>query len=146
MGDRPIQPSLLGFYPDRKIELQLPQDMRTPTPENPIGLATLAILANFVDASGDYDLELELFGANGKSLMKTKEAKLSGDTKNINFVARFAPFAINGFGTYKLVLKLDKKVFRFSFDIARSETTAPTAGFMNLEPATQAPPKAKKKG
>lgn len=138
------KPSLLGFYPDGKLELQLPKGMAAPTTEQPIGLATLAILANFVGASGEYKLDLELFGANNQSLMKGKEAKLVGEAKNINFVARFAPFAINGFGTYTLVLKVDKTEFKFSFDVTRSESNAPESGFLSLEHAVQAPPNKKK--
>ena len=138
------KPTLLGFYPDGKLELQLPKGMAAPTTERPIGLATLAILANFVGASGEYTLDLELFGANNQSLMKGKEAKLVGDARNINFVARFAPFAINGFGTYRLVLRVDKTEFKFSFDVTQSESNAPELGFLSLEHAVQAPPKKKR--
>ncbi len=118
------KPSLLGFYPDNEIVVQMPKDLPDPTKESPVGIASLAILANFVNAVGEYDAEVEMNGAGGVPLVRADRNKLIGNKKNINFVTRFIPMPIVGFGKYDIVIKLDGHPYAFSFNVRREDAPA----------------------
>lgn len=115
--------SMIGFYPDSVIIAQLPKGAKDPTKRKPFALQGLAILASFRDAFGTYELELMVRGPKGELISSAKGGKLLAERKgSLNFVPRFAPFPVVGFGKYQLVLKLNgKKVYSFSFEIRRGE-------------------------
>ncbi len=139
------KPSLLGFYADNVILIQMPKKREDPTKEHPIGIAGLAILANFIGAKGTYDVEMELFGPDGLSILKSGEGKLSNDAENLNFVPRFQPMPVVGFGQYKVVIKLNKKPFTCTFDVRRSQVAGPAPNQMVFPALTEEKAKARKK-
>lgn len=119
------KPSLLGFYPDNVIVVLMPEGAKEPTKEQPIGLVGLAILANFIGARGLYDIETELFGPDGLSLTKASGGKTPSEAENFNFVSRFQPMPIVGFGQYKVVINLNDKPFTLTFEVRRGKLPHP---------------------
>ena len=147
------KPSLVGFYPDNTIVVQIPKDAPDPTKDSPVGITGLALLANFVGAVGEYDAEMEMVGVGGVPLVRTDRRKLVGNKQNINFVTRFAPMPLVGFGTYKVVIKLDGHPYNFSFRVQRGELETQQDGRVRFgsllidttTPKSKSKPKAKRK-
>ena len=139
------KPSLLGFYPDNVILLQMPKKTKDPTKDHPIGIGGLAILASFIGVKGTNDVEMELFGPGGLSLLKSGEGQIISDAENLNFVPRFQPMPIVGLGQYKVVIKLNKKPFTCTFDVRRSEVASPALAQMVFQPLTGKKAGARKK-
>lgn len=139
------KPSLLGFYADNIILVRMPKKSKDPTEDQPIGIGSLAILANFVGAKGTHDVEMELFGPSGSSLLKTGKGQLSSIAANLNFVPQFRPMPVVGFGQYKVVIKLDKKNFVFNFDIRRGEEPLNVQDRVVFQSATVEKAKVRKK-
>lgn len=120
------KPSMLGFYPDNIILVQMPKKNEDPTKDRPIGIGSLAILATFLGAKGTHNIELKLFAPDGSSLLKTGEGKLSSVSENLNFVSQFRPMPVVGFGQYKVVIKFDQKPFSFTFYVRRGQAPITT--------------------
>lgn len=141
--------SLVGFYPDKAIVVQLPKDAPDPTKDKPVGVASLAILANFVGAVGEYDAEFEMTGVGGVPLVRSDRRKLVGTKQSINFVTRFTPMPVVGFGTYKVVIKLDRHPYEFLFEVRRGDLDPQQEGHVHfgslLKDTTKPKPKAKSK-
>ena len=72
------KPSLLGFYPDSTIVLQVPKEENNPSDTSPMGLASIAILASFTGMGGDYNMTLELVGPRNLTMGKSSGLKLTG--------------------------------------------------------------------
>lgn len=139
------KPSMVGFYPDNAIVVQLPKDAPDPTKDNPVGIASLAFLANFVGAVGEYDAEIEMTGVGGVPLVRSDRRKLVGTKKNINFVTRFIPMPVVGFGTYKVVIKLDGHPYEFSFEVRRGDLDPKQEGHVRFGSLLKDTPKSKSK-
>jgi hypothetical protein len=139
------KPSLLGFYADNIILVRMPKKSKDPTKDRPIGIGSFAILANFVGVKGTHDVEMELFGPGGPSLLKTGKGKLSSVTENLNFISQFRPLPVVGFGQYKVVIMLDQESFAFTFDIRRGEPPLSAQDQVVFQLATGEKVKARKK-
>ena len=139
------KPSMVGFYPDSVIVVQLPKDAPDPTKDSPVGIASLAFLANFVGAVGEYDAEIEMTGVGGVPLVRSDRRKLVGNKQNINFVTRFTPMPVVGFGTYKVVIKLDGRPYEFSFEVRRGEFDPQQEGHVRFGSLLKDTAKAKSK-
>lgn len=139
------KPSLLGFYPDNVILMLMPKKDKDPTKEHPAAIGGLAILASFIGARGTYDVEMELFGPGGASILKTIQGQLSSDQENLNFIARFQPMPIIGIGEYKVVIKLNKKPFTGIFYVRRRQPTQGLAGEITFQRLPEEKAKATKK-
>ena len=117
------KPNLIGLFPNDLIFIRIPSDREDPTNENPIVLASLAILATLVGPQGHFDAGISLYRPDGGIMFEDRniEDGLKVDAKppknDANLIVTFQPFKIPQFGEFKYVLKLDKKkeyIFRFN--------------------------------
>lgn len=113
------KPTAVGLYPEDKVVVLMPKQVADPTPDKPIGIPSLAILAAFYGAKGTYSMNLELFGPSNRSMGSSK-IELKGEG-GIHYISRFMPMPIIGFGSYKLALTIAKKSFTYKFLVVRGE-------------------------
>lgn len=120
------KPMLIGLLVDDAVGLGIPAGQPEPSKESPIMLQSLAILTSFIGCKGTYAAETSLYQPNGTALFEHQKleggikADVEGGEGNINFIAKFMPFAIPEFGPYKFVFKLDEKVYEYIFTVGRA--------------------------
>lgn len=118
------KPLIVGLFVDDQVFIDAPSD---PTIEKPITLQSITVLASFIDCNGKFAVETSLFRPDGlpvfeKQKMDTEvEISQEGPTpmKNINLTLKFSPFTVSLLGTYKLDIKLDKKIYSYEFQVFR---------------------------
>lgn len=118
------KPLILGLFIDDQILLESPSD---PTNEKPVTLQGITVLASFIDCSGNFKVETSLYGPNGSPIFEAQ--KIDGGIatnpegaapmKNINLILRFSPFTVSSLGTYRLDIKLDKKIYSYEFQVLK---------------------------
>lgn len=114
------KPSLLGFFPDNVVVVPIPEKTKSPTQKEPIAVFGLAFLANFPDATGSYSLGMEFLAPGDVILLKSTDGRVATEKDpGINVITRLQPFPIVAFGIHKLIVTLNKKQFRFSFEVRR---------------------------
>lgn len=124
------KPMVLGFFSNDEVGIPLTPDAPDPTKEKPIALQGLAILASFIDCRGSFAVETSLYQPDGSAIFENQKIEggivtpPSSDKATINFIAKFVPFTIPLLGTYKFVIKLDKKEYCYEFSCNRQALPA----------------------
>lgn len=122
------KPMIIGLLVDDSVGLKMPAGNLDPTKEAPIVLETLAILTSFIDCNGPFEAETSLYQPDGTALFEHQklEGGINSDQatgkNNINFIAKFMPFAIPKFGVYKFSIKLDEMEYDYKFTIGRAHS------------------------
>ncbi len=115
------KPLLLGLYVDDKIHVDLPDGAPEPTPEQPIALAEMAVLASFPATNGKFTGRLSMIDPSGKILLQSGDGEFQTEYNGIlNIVSKFKPFVFDNFGQFKFVVELDDSRFEYNFSILRS--------------------------
>ena len=123
------KPMVIGLLVDDFVGLDMPVDNPVPTKDAPIMLQSLAILASFIDCNGPFEAETSLYQPDGTALFEHQklEGGINSDKatgkNNINFIAKFMPFAIPEFGVYKFSIKLDENEYDYEFTIGRAHSS-----------------------
>lgn len=119
------KPLILGLFADDSVGVEMPSEVPEPTKELPVLLQGLAVLTSFIDCQGHFEARISLYGPDGVALFENQPieggigVEQSKNQAMINFVAKFSPFGIPAFGTYKFRVGLDKKVFDYEFKVVR---------------------------
>ena len=98
------KPIVLGLFPDDVVFVGLEKDQVEPSPEKPLVLESLAILAAFIDCKGPFETEASLYQPDGSPLFEKKKIEGGVNTdsavgkNSINFIMKFMPFTVSRFG------------------------------------------------
>lgn len=117
------KPMVIGLLVDDFVGLEMPSDNPNPTKDAPIMLQSLAILASFIDCNGPFEAETSLYQPDGTALFEHQklEGGINSDKaigkNNINFIAKFMPFAIPELGVYTFSIRLDEQEYNYKFTI-----------------------------
>ena len=116
------KPLIIGLCVDDQVLIEVSSE---PTPEKPISLQSITVLASLIDCAGHFDAESSLYGPNGFVIFEGR--KIEGgittheeggtELRNMNLILRFSPFMIPSLGEYRLDIKLDKKTYTYTFKI-----------------------------
>lgn len=117
------KPLIVGLYPDDRIIVNIEPGALPPSTERPGQIPDLAIMATFLDCSGQYLVNAKLIGPNGYVYLDT-EQKHSYEIKsenqentNINVNLNFRPFPIFSPGKYTLKIELDRFKYDYEFEV-----------------------------
>ena len=118
------KPTLIGFFPGDTVGLNMQKGASEPSDSEPVVIQALSILTAFVDCRGTFDANISLFRPDGKPMFEDKKISTIGTGENpvimdINFVVQFQPFNVPQIGTYRFVVRLDKKKYEYEFKFQR---------------------------
>lgn len=117
--------TLLGFYSGHTVILQDPIPKDIPDHVHGIALPGLTIVATIFDGHGMFDGQFCLFSPSGIPLGKGETAPIEKQ-KNVpsNLIFPIHPFPVPEFGTYRIVLKLNRHEHEFAFKVAHVDPKA----------------------
>lgn len=118
------KPLVLGLFVDDQILVELSSD---PTRESPISLQAITILASLIDCRGQFEVETSLYGPDGSPIFEAQKIDGGVSTSNtdmtssgnINLILKFSPFTVISLGTYRLDLKIDRKMHSYEFKVIK---------------------------
>lgn len=131
--------TVLGLYSGDAVLLKDPLPQVIPEGMEGLALPGLTIVALVRDGHGSFSYDVRLFrpdgialgkGADGMRLDKAKETPAS-------LLVPIQPFPIPGFGTYRVVLLLNKHEYEYKFRVAHVD---PKAVFPKLMKNTKSAP------
>lgn len=144
--------TLIGFYPDDVLVLQLPKSAPDPTPQERTGISSLTVMASFPNAKGSKEAQVALTGPSNVEILRSDKKTLVADAKSLNLIFRFSPMQIVGFGMYEFSITLDKVQYNYKFEVRRGEIDPAQSGQIRFKtmqasekPTKQAPRPAARK-
>lgn len=117
------KPIIFGLYPDDRIVVDIEEGSLPPSADKPGQINDIAIMATFLNCSGQYMVNAKLVGPTGHVYLDTNqkytyEIKSENEEKsNINVNLALRPFVIFAPGKYTLTVELDRFTYEYVFEV-----------------------------
>ena len=118
------KPTLLGFFPNKILVVNVPENTPNPTRIAPFYIQGLSILSYFDDLKGDHTSAMKLIGPDRKELSPRIQGNpIALNAPGLNLVSGFSAFPVVGFGKYTFVVSIDDRDFSCTFEVRRGTLT-----------------------